>query len=103
MVARAGLLILDTVKLSKGWFKSSDNLHSKAHLKYRDTMASETVANDREKCALKWLFVELVVEIDTVQNTGSVMKNDIGFKSRKSLHLNPLSNVRIKCSIFLNK
>lgn len=32
-------------------------------------MASETVANDREKCALKWLFVELVVETDTVQNT----------------------------------
>lgn len=26
----------------------------KAHLKYRDTMASETVANDREKCVLKW-------------------------------------------------
>jgi len=23
-------------------------------LKYRDTTASETVANDREKCALKW-------------------------------------------------
>nr|DAK16899.1 MAG TPA: hypothetical protein [Bacteriophage sp.] len=54
MVARAGLLILDTVKLSKGWFKSSGNLHSKAHLKYRDTTARETVANDREKCALKW-------------------------------------------------
>ena len=69
MVARAGLLILDTVKLSKGWFKSSGNLHSKAHLKYRDTEACETSANDREKCALKWLFVELVVETDTVQNT----------------------------------
>lgn len=26
----------------------------KAHLKYRDTTARETVANDREKCALKW-------------------------------------------------
>ena len=37
----------------------------KAHLKYRDTTACETVANDREKCALKWLFVELVVETDT--------------------------------------
>ena len=38
----------------------------KAHLKYRDTTARETVANDREKCALKWLFVELVVETDTL-------------------------------------
>ena len=37
----------------------------KAHLKYRDTTARETVANDREKCALKWLFVELFVETDT--------------------------------------
>ena len=37
----------------------------KAHLKYRDTEACETSANDREKCALKWLFVELVVETDT--------------------------------------
>lgn len=43
--------------------------HSKAHLKYRETTARETVANDREKCALKWLFVELVVETDTVKNT----------------------------------
>lgn len=41
----------------------------KAHLKYRDTMACETVANDREKCVLKWLFVWSVVETDTVQNT----------------------------------
>ena len=40
--------------------------HSKAHLKYRDTEACETSANDREKCVLKWLFVELVVETDTV-------------------------------------
>lgn len=40
--------------------------HSKAHLKYRDTEACETSANDREKCALKWLFVELVVETDTL-------------------------------------
>ena len=38
-------------------------------MKYRDTTARETVANDREKCALKWLFVELVVETDTVKNT----------------------------------
>ena len=38
----------------------------KAHLKYRDTEACETSANDREKCALKWLFVELVVETDTL-------------------------------------
>ena len=66
--------------------------HFKAHLKYRDTTARETVANDREKCALKWLFVSLVVETDTVQKHGSVVKNDDGFKSRKSLHLNPLSN-----------
>jgi hypothetical protein len=50
----------------------------KAHLKYRDTEASETSANDREKCALKWLFVSLVVETSTVQNTGSVMENNTG-------------------------
>jgi len=43
-------------------------------LKYRDTTARETVANDREKCALKWLFVELVVETDTVQNTVALWK-----------------------------
>jgi hypothetical protein len=73
--------------------------HSKAHLKYRDTTASETVANDREKCALKWLFVSSVVETDTVQNTGSVMENDTGFKSRKSLHLNPLSNSELKLNL----
>lgn len=52
--------------------------HSKAHLKYRDTTARETVANDREKCALKWLFVWSVVETDTVQKYGSVMKNNTG-------------------------
>ena len=52
--------------------------HSKAHLRYRDTTARETVANDRDKCALKWLFVSLVVETDTVQKYGSVMKNDTG-------------------------
>lgn len=46
----------------------------KAHLKYRDTEACETSANDREKCALKWLFVELVVETGTVQKHGSVME-----------------------------
>jgi len=45
-------------------------------LKYRDTEACETSANDREKCALKWLFVSLVVETSTVQNTGSVMENN---------------------------
>nr|DAU84992.1 MAG TPA: hypothetical protein [Caudoviricetes sp.] len=28
-------------------------IYFKAHLKYRDTEARETVANDREKCALK--------------------------------------------------
>lgn len=32
--------------------------HSKAHLKYRDTTARETVANDREKCALKWQSIK---------------------------------------------
>ena len=47
------------------WEKLNAISHFKAHLKYRDTTASETVANDREKCALKWLFVELVVETDT--------------------------------------
>ena len=73
--------------------------HSKAHLKYRDTTARETVANDREKCALKWLFVELVVETDTVQKHGSVMKNDTGFKSQKSLHLKPLSNSELKLNL----
>lgn len=52
--------------------------HSKAHLKYRDTEACETSANDREKCVLKWLFVWLVVETDTVQKHGSVMKNNTG-------------------------
>lgn len=74
------------------WDKLNAISHFKAHLKYRDTTARETVANDREKCALKWLFVELVVETDTVQKHGSVMKNDTGFKSQKSLHLKPLSN-----------
>lgn len=49
--------------------------HSKAHLRYRDTTARETVANDREKCALKWLFVELVVETDTVKNTNIELVN----------------------------
>ena len=36
------------------WFDPTLRHHHKAHLKYRDTTASETVANDREKCALKW-------------------------------------------------
>ena len=71
----------------------------KAHLKYRDTEACETSANDREKCALKWLFVWSVVETDTVQKHGSVVKNDDGFKSRKSLHLNPLSNGELKLNL----
>lgn len=30
----------------------------KAHLKYRDTEACETSANDREKCALKWQSIK---------------------------------------------
>lgn len=79
--------------------------HSKAHLKYRDTEACETSANDREKCALKWLFVELVVETDNVKNTKIkisltlTLENDAGFKSRKSLHLNPLSNSELKLNL----
>lgn len=60
------------------WDKLNAISHFKAHLKYRDTTASETVANDREKCALKWLFVWLVVETDTCTKHGSVMKNDTG-------------------------
>nr|DAR50166.1 MAG TPA: hypothetical protein [Caudoviricetes sp.] len=60
------------------WDKLNAISHLKAHLKYRDTEASETSANDREKCALKWLFVSLVVETSTVQNTGSVMENNTG-------------------------
>ena len=56
------------------WDKLNAISHFKAHLKYRDTTASETVANDREKCALKWLFVWLVVETDTVQNTVALWK-----------------------------
>lgn len=48
--------------------------HSKAHLKYRDTEACETSANDREKCALKWLFVELVVETDTLKTQNKICK-----------------------------
>ena len=35
------------------WEKLNAISHFKAHLKYRDTTARETVANDREKCALK--------------------------------------------------
>nr|DAF48115.1 MAG TPA: hypothetical protein [Myoviridae sp. ctVKV3] len=49
------------------WDKLNAISHLKAHLKYRDTEACETSANDREKCALKWLFVELVVETDTLK------------------------------------
>lgn len=60
------------------WDKLNAISNFKAHLKYRDTEACETSANDREKCALKWLFVWLVVETDTVQKHGSVMKNDTG-------------------------
>ena len=56
------------------WDKLNAISHLKAHLKYRDTTARETVANDREKCALKWLFVWSVVETDTVQNTVALWK-----------------------------
>lgn len=52
--------------------------HSKAHLKYRDTEASETSANDREKCALKWLFVELVVETDTFNTNIELVNANFG-------------------------
>lgn len=58
------------------WDKLNAISHLKAHLKYRDTTARETVANDREKCALKWLFVWSVVETDTVQNTVALWKNN---------------------------
>lgn len=75
----------------------------KAHLKYRDTTAGETVANDREKCALKWLFVELVVETDTlytdIELVNATLENNAGFKSQKSLHLNPLSNSELKLNL----
>lgn len=50
----------------------------KAHLKYRDTEASETSANDREKCALKWLFVELVVETDTFNTNIELVNANFG-------------------------
>ena len=70
-------------------------------------MASETVANDREKCALKWLFVELVVETDTlytdIELVNATLENDTGFKSRKSLQLKLLSNVRKHRPISLNE
>ena len=52
--------------------------HSKAHLKYRDTTARETVANDREKCALKWLFVSLVVETDTLYTDIELVNANFG-------------------------
>ena len=75
----------------------------KAHLKYRDTTARETVANDREKCALKWLFVELGVETDTlytdIELVNATLENDTGFESQKSLHLNPLSNSKLKLNL----
>ena len=55
-------------------------IYLKAHLKYRDTEACETSANDREKCALKWLFVELVVETDTlytnIELVNATLEND---------------------------
>ena len=50
----------------------------KAHLKYRDTTARETVANDREKCALKWLFVELVVETDNLYTDIELVNANFG-------------------------
>ena len=50
----------------------------KAHLKYRDTEACETSANDREKCALKWLFVELVVETDTFNTNIELVNANFG-------------------------
>nr|DAS84921.1 MAG TPA: hypothetical protein [Bacteriophage sp.] len=41
------------------------------------------------------------METDTVQNTGSVVKNDTGFKSQKSLHLKPFSKCEWNRPIFL--
>jgi hypothetical protein len=59
----------------------------KAHLKYRDTEACETSANDREKCALKWLFVELVVETDTlytdIELVNATLENDARVQIQK--------------------
>ena len=85
------------------WDKLNAISHFKAHLKYRDTTARETVANDREKCALKWLFVELVVETDTlytdIELVNATLEITHGFKSQKSLHLNPLSNSELKLNL----
>lgn len=66
------------------WDKLNAISHLKAHLKYRDTTARETVANDREKCALKWLFVWSVVETDTVQNTVALWKNNTGSNPKRA-------------------
>ena len=70
------------------WDKLNAISHLKAHLKYRDTTARETVANDREKCALKWLFVELVVETDTlytdIELVNATLENDTGSNPKRA-------------------
>nr|DAJ71156.1 MAG TPA: hypothetical protein [Caudoviricetes sp.] len=60
------------------WDKLNAISHLKAHLKYRDTEACETSANDREKCALKWLFVEFVVETDTLYTDIELVNANFG-------------------------
>ena len=82
--------------------------HSKAHLKYRDTTACETVANDREKCALKWLFVELVVETDILYTDIELVNANLEKITQwVQIPKEPPSKAafikRIKRSIFLNK
>ena len=70
------------------WFDPTLRHHHKAHLKYRDTEACETSANDREKCALKWLFVELVVETDTlytdIELVNATLENDTGSNPKRA-------------------
>lgn len=68
----------------------------KAHLKYRDTTARETVANDREKCALKWLFVELVVETDTLYTDIELVNATLENKARVQIPKEPSSKAAFK-------
>ena len=68
----------------------------KAHLKYRDTEASETSANDREKCALKWLFVELVVETDTLYTDIELVNATLENNARVQIPKEPPSQPAFK-------
>ena len=68
----------------------------KAHLKYRDTTARETVANDREKCALKWLFVELVVETDTLYTNIELVNATLENDARVQIPKEPPSKAAFK-------